>query len=59
MNKRDVRLEAERALEYYFYGTEKGSSHRDGKKETVWKNDCERSNQQDLVADWNKEQEGI
>lgn len=42
VNKRDERLEAERALEYCFYGTEKGSSHRDGKKQTVWKNDFEK-----------------
>ena len=39
MNKQDVRLETEKTLEYCSYETEEGSIHKDGKKETDWKND--------------------
>lgn len=39
MNKQDVRLETEKILEYCSYETEEGSIHKDGKKETDWKND--------------------
>ena len=39
MNKQDVRLETEKTLEYCSYETEEGSTHKDGKKETDWKND--------------------
>lgn len=50
-------MEIERTLEYYFFGIEQSSSHKDGKKETYWGNDT--GNQQDLVVDWDEEEREV
>ena len=57
MNKPGVILETERTLEYCSCGTEEGSIHKDGKKETDWKNDFK--NTESTAVGWNKGQGGI
>ena len=57
MNKQGVILETERTLEYCSYGTEEGSIHKDGKKETDWKNDFK--NTESTAVGWNTGQGGI